>query len=125
MPRSTDRERRHAARSSVGVVDDDAIVRAWVRHSLEGSEIPVLVITAAPEAGLNEAVLEAGAQGVVLKRGDPKVLLTALRSVAGGQIFMDPEHPKRLPDHALLSPREREVLRHAAAGATDGSSASP
>ena len=153
---------------SVGVVDDDAIVRAWVRMCLRDSEFrvvgeagsaaatrellerrrpsilvldyalpdqpatdlvrslrqdgwstPVLVITATPRPGLNEAVLEAGAQGVVVKRGDPGELLRALRLVAEGRAVLDTEHPKRPAGQSSLSPREREVLRLAAAGSTN------
>jgi DNA-binding NarL/FixJ family response regulator len=153
---------------TVGVVDDDAIVRAWVRLSLESSEfrvvgeaetgqaalelldrrrpelllvdyrlpdvrgtelvrslrlagwaMPVLVITATPEAGLNESVLEAGAQGVVLKRGESADLLRALRQLAAGQPVLEAEHPRRPPGQVVLSPREREVLRLAAEGSTN------
>jgi DNA-binding NarL/FixJ family response regulator len=153
---------------TVGLVDDDAIVRTWVRISLEhsefrvvgeastgeaalemidrrqpelllvdyrlpdiratelvrslrraGSSTPVLVITATPETGLNEAVLEAGAQGVVVKRGDPVELLRALRRVASGSSVLDPAHPRRPAGESPLSPREREVLRLAAMGSTN------
>lgn len=153
---------------TVGLVDDDAIVRAWVRLSLDGSEfrvvgdaqsaasaaelveqrrpelllldyrlpdaratdvvrllrragwaMPVLIITATPEAGLNEAALEAGAQGVVLKRGDPAELLGALRRVAAGRAVVDPQHPRRPAGQSPLSPRERDVLRLAASGSTN------
>jgi DNA-binding NarL/FixJ family response regulator len=153
---------------TVGLIDDDAIVRAWVRLSLQSSEfrvvgeastgeaarelierrrpellvvdnrlpdmrgtelvrslrragslVPVLVITATPEAGLNEAVLEAGAQGVVIKRGDAQELLTALRQVAAGASVVDPEHPRRPAGYASLSPREHEILRLAASGSTN------
>jgi DNA-binding NarL/FixJ family response regulator len=153
---------------TVGLVDDDAIVRAWVRLSLAGTEFrvvgeagsaagvrtlldrrrpsllildyrlpdlratdvvrslrqdgwstPVLVITATAEVGLNERVLEAGAQGVVVKRGDADELLTALRRVVAGESVLDPDHPRRPPGEAALSPREREVLRLAASGLTN------
>jgi DNA-binding NarL/FixJ family response regulator len=153
---------------AVGLVDDDAIVRAWVRLSLTNTEfrvvgeaptgagalellerrrpelllvdyrlpdlratellrtlrlagwsLPVLVITATAEAGLNEAVLEAGGQGVVLKRGEPAELLWALRQVVAGEPVLDPEHPRRPPGQSALSPREREVLRRASEGATN------
>lgn len=153
---------------SVGVVDDDAIVRVWVRQCLEPSEfwvageastaagtfellerrapalllvdyrlpdyrgtelvrklrqagasVPVLLITAAPEEGLNEAAREAGAQGVVLKRPDREVLLTALRVVVDGGQYVEVEHPRRPTDQVSLSRRERDVLRAAARGATN------
>jgi DNA-binding NarL/FixJ family response regulator len=153
---------------SVGLVDDDAIVRIWVRQSLEGTEfrvageartgaealtlierrrpalllldyrlpdgnatdlvrtirrsgsqIPILIITATPSEGLNETALEAGAQGVILKRGDPDDLLRSLRAVASGVRVLDPDNPRRPPGTASLSPRERELLRLVGDGATN------
>lgn len=152
----------------LGVVDADAIVRAWVRASLADSEfsvvgeatraaeaaalversapalllvdyrlpdgsglelvrllrrqgvrIPTLLTTTTPSPGLNEAVTEAGGQGVILKRGDPDTLLAALRTLAGGGSYADPVHPRRPADQPVLSPRERAVLAAAAAGATN------
>jgi DNA-binding NarL/FixJ family response regulator len=166
--REAPQEDAGAGPRTVGLVDDDAIVRAWVRASLErsefrvvgeastgaaalevierrnpelllvdyrlpdirgtelvrslrraGSKTPVLIITASPEEGLNEAVLEAGAQGVVVKRGDPTDLLGALRRVASGESVVDPQHPRRPAGQSPLSPREREVLRLAARGSTN------
>jgi DNA-binding NarL/FixJ family response regulator len=156
------------ALTSVGIVDDDAIVRAWLRLSLAQSEFrvageattaadalelvrrrrpqlllidyrlpdrrgtelvqlfrqqgittPVLLITAAPEPGLNEAIADAGGQGVVLKQSDPQTLLTALRSVASGAVFADSRHPRRPSGHARISSRERAALRAAAEGRTN------
>ena len=153
---------------SVVVVDDDAIVRAWLRTALTGDEFnvigeartaaealeiverrspdlllvdyhlpdqsgtelvrelrkagsstPVLLITAAPEVGLNEIVREVGAQGAVLKRGDPAELLRALRTLVDGDPVFDPSHPKRPVGRAALSPRERDVLRLVASGQTN------
>jgi DNA-binding NarL/FixJ family response regulator len=152
----------------VALVDDDAIVRVWLRECLRDTEfrvageansgagavdlierrrpdlllvdyrlpdgratdlvrtirrqgigIPVLVITATPEKGLNEAVLEAGGQGVILKRGDRDELLRALRDVAAGTAVVDPEHPSRADGFVALSPRERDILRRAADGETN------
>jgi DNA-binding NarL/FixJ family response regulator len=157
-----------ATRWTVGIVDDDAIVRAWLRASLEHSEFrvvgdattaaeavdlyrrrrpqlllidyrlpdgrgtelvrllrqqgvsaPVLLITAAPEEGLNESVADAGGQGVVLKQSKPDALLSALRRVAAGEVLIDPRHPRRSPDQARLTARERSVIQAAAAGHTN------
>ena len=43
----------------------------------------------------------------------------ALRTVAEGGHAFDPRHPKGAPGRAALSPREREVLRLVAGGATN------
>ena len=80
----------------------------------------MLVITAAPEPGLNETAREARAQGVVLKRGDVDELLRVLRDVFSGQAVVDPSHPRRSPGRAALSPREHEMLALAASGSMNG-----
>jgi DNA-binding NarL/FixJ family response regulator len=156
------------ATTTVLVVEDDAIVRAWVRLALDGSEFsvggeapstaaaldlvarrrsdvllvdhrlpdrfgtelirqlrqdgnrtPAVLIAARAEPGLNEAAREAGAQGSVLKRGSVDELLTTLRRVVEGGEAFDPRHPRRAPRHGALSPREREVVRLLATGATN------
>lgn len=153
--------------TTVLIVEDDAMVRGWVRLSL-GSEFrvageassaaeaielaqrrlpdlllvdyrlsdgvgtelvrelrrlglscPAVLMTAGHEPGFNEAAREAGAQGSVLKTGKADELVEALRLARDGEAAFDPRHPRRPPGRAALSPREREVLRLVAAGATN------
>jgi DNA-binding NarL/FixJ family response regulator len=153
---------------SVLLVEDDSMVRGWVRLALEDSEFriageaaspeealdlierrrpdvllvdynlhggvgtelvrelrqqgvtaPAVVMTANPRRGFNEAARDAGAQGSVLKTGSLDELLTALRTVVRGHLAFDVRHPMRERGRATLSPREREVLRLVAAGATN------
>jgi two-component system nitrate/nitrite response regulator NarL len=155
----------------VAVVDDDAMVRRWIRESLVGSgyvvageastraeaeslvarraadvllvdywlgdtsaldfvrelrrkriSTPVLIFTASPIAGLNEVVLEAGAQGCLVKTGNSCDLLSALHRVCSGGSIHDPRNGPRqsLP---TLTTRERDVLRLISNGKTNGEAA--
>jgi DNA-binding NarL/FixJ family response regulator len=151
------------------VVDDDAIVRDWVRQALGGSEfriageagtagealemlrrrhadvlltdhwladdqlgtelvrafrregmkLPVVLMTAHPERGLNEVAREVGIQASIVKSSDAGGLVDALRSVVEGRGFFDPQHPKRKEGEAPLAPRERDVIRLVAEGKTN------
>jgi DNA-binding NarL/FixJ family response regulator len=157
-----------AAETTVLVVEDDAMVRGWIRLSLKGSDFrvageaasaaeatelvrrrrpdlllidyrlsdgvgtelvralrlegvaaPAVLMTAHHEPGFNETAREAGAQGSVLKTGSPDELLEALRRARDGESTFDARYPTRAPGRGALSPREREVLRLVAAGATN------
>ena len=84
-----------------------------------GVVAPALLMTAHAQRGFNEVAREAGAQGTVLKTGRVEVLLAALRSIADGEEAFDERHPRRPAGRAPLSPRERDVLRLVAGGATN------
>jgi len=85
----------------------------------EGIDVPAVVMTAGPEPGLNESARAAGAQGTVVKSARGDELLGALRQVLSGGSPFDPRHPRRDPGHSPLAPRERDVLRLVAEGATN------
>ncbi|HUH14910.1 MAG TPA: response regulator transcription factor [Gaiellaceae bacterium] len=153
---------------AVLLVEDDAMVRGWVRMSLEGTEFrvageaasavealelvprrapdvllvdyrlpdrlgteflrelrlsgdatPTVLMTANAEPGFNELAREAGAQGTSMKTGRSEELLNALRLAAAGGTAFDVRHPRRPAKLAALSPRERDVIRLVAAGATN------
>lgn len=153
---------------SVLLVEDDDMVRSWVRMSLTGTEfrlaaeaasgapvaelverrnpdvllidyrlpdrtgtellrelrgggvtVPAVLMTANAVPGLNEEIREAGGQGSVLKSGRVDELLYALRTAVAGERSFDIRHPGRPSGRGALTPREREVLRLVAGGATN------
>jgi DNA-binding NarL/FixJ family response regulator len=112
-------ERRRPAIVLVDYRLEDAVstqlVREFRRRGFEGH---VVVMTTCPADGLNESAREAGAQGTLLKTGQPEELLETLRRVAAGEESFDVRHPRR-SGLAPPSPREREVLRLIATGATN------
>jgi DNA-binding NarL/FixJ family response regulator len=108
------------AETTVLVVEDDAMVRGWIRLSLEGTEFRLVgEATSANEATellprrLPELLL------IDFRLGSSDELLKALRNTRDGKAAFDPRHPVRDPGRAALSPREREVLRLVAAGRTN------
>jgi DNA-binding NarL/FixJ family response regulator len=86
---------------------------------------PIVLYTGytGPESGLHDAV-RAGARGFVLKSSPAQRLIDALRSVAAGGTYIDPELAGLLAEGgelrrlATLSPREREILALLADGLT-------
>jgi DNA-binding NarL/FixJ family response regulator len=98
----------------------DEVAIALVRElRAAGVEVPALLMTVSPERGFNENARAAGAQGTLLKTGSIAELLAALRVVARGDESFDPRHPQRPSGQRELSPRERDVLRLVARGATN------
>jgi DNA-binding NarL/FixJ family response regulator len=90
----------------------------------ERPDAPIVVYAGRNEAAL-AAAAEVSAPGLVLRSSPPSVLWEALREVAAGGTFADPEFVRRLPQRprrpvrtgvALLSPREREILGMLAEG---------
>jgi DNA-binding NarL/FixJ family response regulator len=89
----------------------------------------VLILSVHEDRPYLRRLLELGVSGYVLKRSAPEQLITAIRAVAAGGLYLDPEiagmvvgsdlHPKSVRNigrAAELSDREIEVLRLAAAG---------
>lgn len=97
----------------------------------ECPQVRVLALTVHEDHGYIRQLLTAGASGYVLKRGAPEGLIEAIRVVAGGGVYLDPniaakvvvgfiqKFPKekeKSPKNGELSDRETEVAQLTAAG---------
>ena len=92
-------------------------------------QVKVLALTVHEDKGYLRQLLEAGAAGYVLKRAAAEELIRAIRTVAGGGVYLDPalagkvvggfvRKPagKGAVEEGELSEREDEVVRLVAAG---------
>ena len=92
-------------------------------------EVRLLTLTRHTDDGYLQQLLKAGVSGYVLKQSASSVLLTALRAVAAGNIFLDPAITGKVIGNYVgkvagrgprpqneLSERESEVLRMIAWG---------
>ena len=90
------------------------------------ASLPILVFSMHNEPQIASRVIKAGAAGFISKDSDPEILLEAIRRVAAGGKYIDPDLAERLafdtllPEqrapHALLSDREFEVFSLLVAG---------
>ena len=99
----------------------------------QAPETKVVILTGYDNPDLIFRALKAGAVGYLLKNSRPKDILDTLRKVAAGEIFLNPELAGKFlrefqRDQELeevrrlvqtLTPREEEVLRLVATGATN------
>lgn len=102
----------------------DATRQLHARHP----EVQILMLTVHEDAIYLRRVLEAGATGYVLKRAAAESLITAIRQVAIGQVYLDPAlgptlvhtmvggETRSLHEATGLSERETLVLRLIAHG---------
>jgi two-component system, NarL family, response regulator LiaR len=95
-----------------------------IRHDAE--DVRVLVLTAYDNPSYIHALLEAGADGFVLKTAELSELFKALQEVAIGKRAFSPEILQRAAQHERentlienLTERELDVLREAAQGLTN------
>ncbi len=102
-------------------------VTRWVRAHLP--EVGVLILTAYDDDPYVMAVLQAGANGYVLKTGQADELIQAVRDVNDGKSALDPNITRKLMSNIFkgqekkvvepLTDRELDVLRLAAKGFTN------
>jgi DNA-binding NarL/FixJ family response regulator len=102
-------------------------VTRWVRAQLP--EVGVLILTAYDDDPYVVAVLQAGANGYVLKTADADDLIQAVRDVNEGKSALDPNITRKLMSSIFkvtdkkavepLTDRELDVLRLAAKGFTN------
>lgn len=102
-------------------------VTRWVRANLP--KVGVLILTAFDDDPYVLAVLQAGANGYVLKTASPTDLIRAVRDVNAGKSVLDASvtqkllsqlrHPKEAPQVEALTAREMEVLELVAKGFTN------
>lgn len=85
--------------------------------------VGVVVLTASTDEARMVGVLRAGADGYVLKGSEPEVLLDAVRAVAAGHSYVDPSVSRQAmaghTDGGRLTPRELDVLKELARGASN------
>jgi len=99
---------------------------AWLPRLLEAApSARVLILTALRDRARDEEAIRAGARGLLLKDAPPEVLLSAIRSVAAGALWFDPQalvarggESTEAPaaPTAELTTREREVVELVAEG---------
>ena len=104
----------------------DALAAIKARHP----ELPVLILSAFPEAHYATTLLRQGAAGYLNKECDPEEIATAIRTVARGRRYITPAVAELLaegvgggadkPPHEGLSERELQVFLRLAKGETVG-----
>ena len=108
---------------------DGSSIPAIPRMRASAPQTRIVVLTMHTEPGLAREALRAGATGFVLKEAPEAELIDAIRAVAAGRTYLNPELGARMaaersgpPDD--LSARELEVLGLIALGYTNGEIAS-
>lgn len=100
----------------------------WVRSN--HPQIRILILTAYDDDPYLKAVLEAGANGYMLKTASPLAIVEAVRQIYQGRVMVDPELMPKLVQAAVnrpnplklveqLSEREYQVLSLASKGDTN------
>lgn len=94
----------------------------------EHPHLPILILSTYPEDQFAIRAIRAGASGYLTKDSAPDQLITAVRRVVGGGLYLSPWLAERLarevaggppkPPHEQLSDREYQVMLRIASGKT-------
>lgn len=105
-----------------GIDGDDMLKRLRAHHA----RLPILVLSMHDDPQIARRALKAGANGYLTKGRDVEALLMAIRKVAAGGYYVDPEIAQKIvlgasgaipvPTHDALSDRELQVFRLLATG---------
>lgn len=104
-------------------------LRATRRIRANGSNVKILMLTRHTDDGYLQQLIEAGANGYVLKQSAPNELINAVRAVGSGNSYLDPALTNKVmggyagravnlkgDNKNTLTDRESEVLRLIALG---------
>jgi DNA-binding NarL/FixJ family response regulator len=67
--------------------------------------VPVLMLSMHPESLYAERALRAGANGYITKEEASAKVMTAIRQVLAGEVYLDPHFMKRVVSKLLVNPR--------------------
>ncbi len=109
-------------------LDGIEVTREIKKHQ---PETRILILTIHEDQALLQEVLKAGASGYVLKRSAESELISAIKIIMRGDMYIDPsmarglfstsEDSTKKPNELVepLTPREKEVLEHIVVGYTN------
>ena len=75
----------------------------------QGIKVPVLILSMHAESLYAERALRAGANGYITKEEASAKVMTAIRQVLAGEIYLDPRFMKRVVSRILVNPRNNSA----------------
>jgi len=75
----------------------------------QGIKVPVLILSMHAESLYAERALRAGASGYITKEAASEKVMTAIRQVLNGEIYLDPRFMKRVVSRMLVNPRSNSA----------------
>lgn len=75
----------------------------------QGIKVPVLMLSMHAESLYAERALRAGANGYITKEEASTKVMTAIRQVLAGEIYLDPRFMKRIVSQILVNPRNNSA----------------